>query len=194
MLDLVVISHGGMPADITYMGHDANHFHHAMGVRNGVTFDYLYHCNDNADAIVPQCSPSVDHSHVTLKITGNASGAMAMNNILDKGSWSVRDIDIVKARVGGKSSLDFNARVNNADFVFSFDTTLDRVRYEPNGQVPLSGKIDFAIMASRTRESHKRDFTAAASLVFANSNIATLTIDGTKRYSVDLTTGAATKL
>jgi hypothetical protein len=193
MLDLNIISHGGMPQDITYVGVDANHFHHATGVRNGVTFDYLYHCNDNADVIVPQCNSAVDHSHIRLKLTGNASGAMAMTGIEHKGTWAVRDIDIVKPRVGGTSTIDFSARVNNADYVFSFDATLDRIRYEPNGQVPMSGKVDFSIMASRTRDGNKRDFTSVASLAFANSTTAMLTIDGSKRYSVDLTTGLATK-
>lgn len=194
MLDLVVISHGGMPSDIMYLGADGAHFHHATGVRSGVTFDYLYHCNDNADAIVAQCGSTVDHSHITVKLSGNTAGAMAMNGIDAKGSWTVRDIDIAKPRIGGTLALDFTTRVNNADFVFSFDAVLDRIRYEPTPVNPLSGKIDFSIMANRTRGDNKRDFTANASLVFANSNTATLTIDGTKKYSVDLSTGTATKL
>lgn len=193
MLDLVVISHGGMPADITHLGSDGNHFHHAMGVRGGVTFDYLYHCNDNADVIVEACNSSVDHSHITVKLTGSTSGGMAMTGITSKGSWTVRDIDIVKPRVGGTSMFDFSATVNGASYVFALDTTLDRIRYEPTGVLPLSGKIDFVISANRTRADNQRDFTAVASLVFAGSNTATLTIDDTKHYAIDLTTGTATK-
>ena len=74
MLDMVVISHGGMPADVTPLGENANHFQHASAVRNGVTFDYLYHCNDDADVIVP-CAPTVNHSHITLKYSGSVAGA-----------------------------------------------------------------------------------------------------------------------
>jgi hypothetical protein len=193
MLDLVVISNGGMPADLSFMGENAMHFKHATGVRNGVTFDYLYHCNDGGDVII-DCSSTANHSHITLSWTGSVSGAMAMSGITNKGSWTVRDISVAKPRVGGTSALDFTAHVNNADYVFSFDSTLDHVRYEPGGQMPLSGKIDIAIMASRTRDGMKRDFTVAASLVFAGNNSGTLTLDSTKRYSVDLSSGAVTKL
>jgi hypothetical protein len=49
-------------------------------------------------------------------------------------------------------------------------------------------------MANRTRGAATRDFTTTASLVFAGSSTATLTLDGTKRYSIDLSTGTATKL
>lgn len=194
MLDMMVISHGGMPADVQYHGQVGGHFHHATSLRNGINFDYLYHCNDNADAIVPVCNNTIDHSHFTVKLSGDAVGAMEMNGLATKGGFTVRDIDIVKPRVGGTDALDFTARVNNADYVFAFDTAFDRVRFEPNGVIPLSGKIDFTIAANRNRAGVVRDFTMSGSLVFAGSNTATLTLDATKNYSVDLATGAVVAL
>lgn len=195
MLDMVVISEGGMPPGVTYHGADSNHFHHASGTRSGLTFNYLYHCNDLADVILPTCDGTADHSHVDVQWTGSLSAAaMSIDSVALDGSWTVRDIAVDKPRVGGKGEMSFVARVGEATtFSISYDATFDRVRYAPAASLPASGKIDLLIAAERTRGDATRTFAVTASLAFSGSDTALLTLDGTNVYDVALSSGIATR-
>ncbi|MBA3396795.1 MAG: hypothetical protein H0T89_29460 [Deltaproteobacteria bacterium] len=198
MLDVVVISEGGMPDGFTYLGVSADHFHQMSGQRGGVSFNYLYHCNDAADVIVPTCDGTANHSHVTLAWDGDmTSAAMSMTGISNAGEWTIRDLSVDKPRVGGEASISFDARVNSpvaATYSLTYDTTFDRVRFAPGQALPVSGKIDFAITAMRVRANSTRNFSVTASLLFAAGTTATITLDGNRNYSLDLTTGVTTKL
>lgn len=197
MLDMVVISEGGLPAGVEYHGADGQHFHHAAATRGGLTFQYLYHCNDDADVIVPTCDGTANHSHVSVSFTGSvAASKMTIDSVSLEGDWAVRDLQIDKPRVGGDGKASFVARIDDgvaATFDLSYDATLDRVRFAPGLSLPASGKIDLLISAERTRGSATRTFAVAGSLSFAGTATATLTLDGTNQYSIDLATGIATR-
>lgn len=196
MLDAVILSNGGAPAGFTVTQGD--HFVLANGSRGGVTFDYFFHCNDNADVVLNYCNNTVNHSHVEVTIAGNVAGAgMSMSAIDREGKWAVRDIGVGKSRVGGDAAMSFSASVGGqyaASYELSYTAIFDRIRYNPEGPLPLSGKIDFVVTAKRTRGNSVRNFSPSASLVFDGDSSATLTLDGTKTFSVDLTTGATLKL
>lgn len=196
MLDVVILSHGGTPAGFTVTPGD--HFFLANGARGGVTFDYYYHCNDGADAVLTYCNNTVNHSHAKITIAGNVAGAgMSMSAIDRDGDWAVRDISVGKSRLGGDAAMKFSASVGGqhaATYDLSYTANFDRVRYNPDGPLPLSGKIDFVVTAKRTRAGAVRNFSLSGALVFDGDSSATLSLDGAKNFSVDLTTGATVKL
>jgi hypothetical protein len=197
MLDMVVISEGGMPAGFNYLGVDATNTHHAMGVRGGLEFHYFYHCNDAGDVILPTCDGNANHSHVDVSWSGALqAGTMSISSVSLEGNWAVRDLSVDKPRVGGDGKLSLVANLGGTDpasFNITGDATFDRVRYAPGQALPSSGKIDLLISAERTRGTSTRTFAVAGALVFDGSTIAVLTLDASQLYSVDLTTGIATR-
>lgn len=196
MLDMVAISEGTMPQGIAYHGSNDAHFHHATATRAGLTFQYLYHCNDNADAIVPTCDGNANHSHVELTWSGALdSAALTIDSVALEGAWAVRDLQVDQPRIGGDAKMSFVARIAGSEpatFNISYDATFDRVRFAPGQAGPANGKIDLVIAAERTRGDSQRTFAVTGSLLFAGNAPATLTLDG-NQYSVDLTTGVATR-
>ncbi len=197
MLDIVVISEGGMPEGISYLGSNDQHFHHASGSRGGLTFHYMYHCNDAGDLILPTCDGNANHSHVDVSWSGGLEGAaMSIESVALEGNWAVRDLSVDKPRVGGDGKMSFVARIAGgaaATFNISYDATFDRVRFAPGQAFPASGKIDLLIAAERTRSDATRTFAVTGSLAFAGTSAAILTLDATNTYSIDLTSGIATK-
>ena len=193
MVDMVVISHGGTPSGFAVS--QQGHYTIAEGARGGVTFTYQYHCNDDADVILPSCSPSVNHSHIIPLMSGDMTGAnMSMTSIVHDGNIAVRDINAGKPRVGGKGEMGFVAQLSDASFDLTYTSNFDRVRFDPNGVLPLSGKLDLTIAVQRDRGGATRSFGVVAALAFDGDNTATLTLDATRSYDIDLTTGVATKL
>jgi hypothetical protein len=195
MIDASMLAEGVVPADLTYIGVDGTFTHHARGTRAGVTFDYFYHCNDDADVIVPSCSGNDNHAHIAVQWAGDASSdTMAMEAIAREGDWTIRDMRADKPRVGGDGEISFVARSSDSVYNLSYAATFDRVRFLPGSSMPASGGIVFAIAAERTRNEVVRNFAVNAGLVFAGATTATLVLDGTHPYSLDLSTGVTTKL
>lgn len=197
MVDMVAIAEGAMPQGVTYVGVDDAHFHHATAARGGLTFDYLYHCNDSADVIVPTCDGNANHSHVTVKWTGNvAATKLTIDSIALEGDWAVRDLQVDKPRLGGDGKMSFVARIDDgtaATFKISYDATLDRVRFAPGQRLPAAGKIDLVVAVDRTRGNATRTFTTSGSLLFTGAGTANLTLDASNQYSLDLATGVTTR-
>jgi len=196
MLDVLQLSTGGVPDGFSVQQGD--HFQVATGARSGVSFQYLYHCNDDADVILVTCSGYKNHAHVTVNIAGDATGAaMSMEGIARDGDWTVRDLGVDKPRVGGDAHMAFTARVtgdNPATFDLTYDANFDRVRFSPAGGFPLSGKIDLSIGAERTRGDDHRTFGMIGAIQFAGNSSATITLDASHTYALDLTTGAVVQL
>ena len=195
MIDASLLAEGVIPSDLTYLGADGSFTHHARGTRGGVTFDYFYHCNDDADVIVATCSGNDNHAHLAVQWAGDASSdTMAMEAIAREGDWTVRDLRVDKPRVGGDGEISFVARSSDSTYNLSYTATFDRVRFLPGQLAPASGSITFAIAAERTRAEVVRNFAVNASIVFTGVTSATLVLDGTHQYALDLTTGVTTKL
>ena len=195
MIDVSLLAEGVVPSDLTYLGADGTFTHHARGARGGVTFDYFYHCNDDADVIVASCGGNDNHAHVAVQWAGDASSeTMAMEAIAREGDWTVRDMRADKPRVGGDGEISFVARSSDSSYNLSYTATFDRVRFLPGSDMPASGGITFAIAAERTRNDVIRTFAVNAGLVFAGATTATLVLDGTHQYMLDLATGVTTKL
>ena len=195
MIDVSLLAEGVVPSDLTDLGADGTFTHHVRGARGGVTFDYLYHCNDDADVIVASCSGSDNHAHVAVEWAGDASSdTMAMEAIARDGDWTVRDMRVDKPRVGGDGEISFVARSDDSSYNLSYTATFDRVRFLPGSDLPASGGITFAIAAERTRNDVIRTFAVNAGIVFAGAPTATLVLDGTHQYTLDLATGLTTKL
>ena len=71
-----------------------------------------------------------------------------------------------------------------------------KVHFAPSPSMPSDGTIALTITGHRNRASAAvpvRDFTMNANVTFAN-DAATIALDDTHQYSVDLTTGAVSKL
>ena len=196
MNDSVILSFGGTPDGFTRVSNEE-----VFGTRAGVTYHYSYFCADDNDIHLAVCDANANHNHVTLTVSGDLEGSLSGMSLtaIDEGAkWQVRDLKVAKPRVGGTGHMAFSNHVeaDGSAYDVSFDGTYDHVRFQPTGGLPYFGTITFAAVIHRNRpgvDPAERDYAVGANLVFTDTT-ATLTLDATFNYSLDLATGVVTKL
>jgi hypothetical protein len=193
MTDSVVLSYGGMPDGLSPSGAGV-----VAGARNGLTFQYKYHCHDASDAMIA-CGPGVDHGHTYPTISGDLSSEeVSISNLDHTSDWTIKNLQAQTPTIDRLGKLAFSASLasDSSTIDFMIDGTWSKVHFQPMPSMPSDGTITMAITAHRSRASAAlpdRDFTANAVVTFASGGT-TIALDGTHQYSVDLTSGAVTRL
>lgn len=165
------------------------------GSAGGMSYTFEFYCNDGTPehTRVP-CDGFAHHSHILFTATGSQSvGPMAMDSIMRRVDWEIRDITVDKARFRGPSEITLQTSVNGASYRVSADAVYEQVRFLPGKSFPTFGTIDFTINTERNRGSDRRVFNANARIAYAADG-AMLTIDGTYSYKINLASGEVVKL
>ncbi|HEU0035417.1 MAG TPA: hypothetical protein VFQ53_32630 [Kofleriaceae bacterium] len=191
MVDAVTLATGGIPAGFTQTS--------AMdvsGTRDGVSIAYNYYCVDDNDVPIASCGTFANHMHMHFTMSGALSSPMALDAVDQTGKWTVRDIEVGKPRVGGDSAMTYVTHIDGiSTYDLAYDATLDHVRFAPGAVLPYEGTITSTVAVHRTRDgAGERNFAVTATIVFSSGTTATITLDSTINYSLDLTTGAVVKL
>jgi hypothetical protein len=163
------------------------------GTREAVSYDYLFHCEDQQANDNTSCGPASDHIHVDA----TNSGAMmldhvAMSEMKLTTHWTIREIYLNKPQVEGTARFLVTASLSTTGTRFKLTvdgTSYDHVRLDPMPALPFAGTVTYAITAHRERATAtpaSRDYTAEATIAFAAAGQATITIDGTHSYTIDM--------
>lgn len=167
------------------------------GTRDGVLYDYAFHCEDQQAQDNFTCGPASDHIHEYATIDGPFMiDQVAMSEMKLTTRWTIHEIDLNKPQVEGTARFLVTASLSTdgTKLKLTIDgTNYDHVRLDPVPTLPFAGGITYAITAHRDRASATpaaRDYTASASIMFAAGGQATITIDGTHIYAIDMTSGA----
>lgn len=193
MDDSVVLSYGGMPDGLTASGAGI-----ASGSRDALMFEYKYHCHDATDALIP-CGPSVDHGHTYPTIRGGiAAGDITISNLEHTSDWTIKNLQAQTPTIDRAGKLSFSSSVasDGATLDVTSDGTWTKVHLQPTPTMPSDGTITLAISVMRNRAAAAvpaRSFTVNATVTFASGG-ATIALDGSHQYAVNLSTGAVTKL
>ena len=169
------------------------------GTRDTIAYTYTYHCEDVGGGDTYTCGPGTDHIHWEVAANGTAAmSAFAMNEDKLTTHWHIRDIDENQPRVEDIGRFLITGRVlaDNARLQLTIDATWTHVRFAPQPSLPFDGSIALTIAGHRSRPASTptdRDFTMTAAIAFT-AGPATITLDGTRTYSVDMATGAVTRI
>jgi hypothetical protein len=117
------------------------------------------------------------------------------------GSWILSDIQSDTPSFSGNAHFTLNthlqAGAREAEYYLVFNTKYTSVTVQRSTKHIASGTIHFDVNATRMATNGTRtangSFTMSADLAFTTDGKATLTIDGSHHYSVDVGTGTATK-
>jgi hypothetical protein len=171
------------------------------GTRGAVSYDYMFHCEDQQAQDNFTCGPASNHIHWMATIDGPVMiDALSFPEYKLTTHWTIREIYLNKPQVEDTDRLMLTADLasDGTRFQLTIDgTNFDHVRLDPQPALPFGGAITYAVTAMRTRATATpavRSYTATATMTFAAGGQATIDLDGTHSYTVDLSTGAVTRM
>ncbi|MBV8757127.1 MAG: hypothetical protein JO257_07635 [Deltaproteobacteria bacterium] len=171
------------------------------GQRGSVSYDYMFHCEDQAAHDNFTCGPASNHIHWMATINGPVMiDALSFSEFKLTTKWTIYEIYLNKPQVEGYDHLllDSNLSTDGTRFQLTVDgNPFGHVRLDPQPTLPFQGDVTYAISAKRTRATANptvRTYTVAATVTYTGPGAATLVLDGTHTYDIDMSTGAVTRM
>lgn len=172
------------------------------GTRDVTTFDYIYHCEDEMAQDNFTCGPASNHAHVAATIAGSmVVDTLTLSEVKLSSHWTVRQIDIAEPQYEdtGRWLITCTLGTDATRFQLTLDGTWNEVRLdpEPATTLPFAGNITYTLTGTRHRAAATPpdvDLTGTITITFAAAGQATIVLDPTHSYAVDLTTGTTTRM
>lgn len=213
--DAVSLAKGKLPIGFLSSGGGRCH-----GKHGGLEQDFTIVCKDAAGAELAKCDDTTDSATVTLASTGSLMTNHLSASVDRQGSWTITGLQSDTATFEGMSSfkldttltsvfhegvtktLSFeNSAAYNAITIALKDRSGDggNFRGRSLGDV-TGGSASFDVKAHRTVTGTEggtndvdKSFEVHADLTFNGDGTATLVLDGTETFTIDLDTGKVTK-
>ncbi len=166
---------------------------------NGISYDYMFHCEDQQAHDNITCGPASDHIHWMATISGPVTvGQEAFSEFRMTTHWTIHEIYLNKPQVEDADTLRLDTTLASDGTRFQITTggTFDHVRLDPQPTAPFAGGISYSLTVARTRQTAtpaQRSYTATAAIAFTGPGLATITLDGTHVYDVDMSTGVVSR-
>ena len=168
----------------------------ATGSHHGISCVYMVFCVDAQGMHMDRCGPAAE----TATIVAAWQGTLALDTfagvISRQATWTLTGMGSGRATLAGQSQLVY-------DVTFTPGTVHDRatatedaaLAVDPETGVIAGGTLASQIRAHRTVDaSHGQqlwDHELGAEVTFSGTGTATLVLDGTRTYTIDLATGSA---
>jgi hypothetical protein len=191
MVDTISLSYG-----VTPDGFNVIQPGHINGTRGGFTFDYIWYCHLGNEMVLVPCDGTEGHQHTHVMFSGTAEAtSVSMDGVKRVGHWIVRDIAVNKPRIDGTGTNTLASHFDGSTYTLNVTDKATRVRFEAPPSVPTMGMIDVMLNIHRASDADgDRDFAVVANVAFAGPDTGTLTLDGTKIYSITFSTGEVTPM
>ncbi len=199
MTDSVTIAQGTMPTGFTLMGDG-----HFQGTHLGLDYSYGIVCKSAAGAVGP-CSATTDQASVDVTWSGNLSTTYVDASVTRNGSWSITGLQSGTATFTGNGTFSFDATVRSifrpgamATYAFDASASYNAIRIATQQRQVIDGSASFDLSAnaqvSGTSHDSSASFDVHAQITFHADHTADLVLDGSQRYSLDLTTGGVVRV
>ena len=196
--DAMSIARGKLPLGFV-LGSD----HHVHGNRMGLDNAFAVTCKDAAGTVLTTCDDTTDSATVELSWKGSLETSHLTATVDREGSWTVTGLQSATATISGDSSLSldstmtsiFHEGVTSTD---TFDSTAayDAIQVDTDTKHIASGTVSFEIKGHRTvtgttggTNDVDKSFDVHAVLTFNGDQTATLVLDGTQTFTIDLKKG-----
>ncbi|HEY0480436.1 MAG TPA: hypothetical protein VGD37_23110 [Kofleriaceae bacterium] len=202
MADALSIARGRLPIGFALRSDGRIHGDH-MGIDNS----FVVTCKDAAGATLAKCDDTTDSATVDIKWTGNLMTPSFTAAIDREGMWTITGLKSATATFNGTSSFSldttvhsiFHAGVTSTD-TFASTAGYDAITIATADHQITGGSASFEVKGHRTvtgtaMGAHDVDksFDVTAELTFHADHTATLVLDGTQTFTIDLTTGKVTR-
>jgi hypothetical protein len=200
MADTVTISLGAVPQGFTLMGDG-----HFQGSRLGVDYSYAITCTSLV-GVTGACGATTDRATVDVAWSGDLATANLDASVSRSGSWTVTGLQTDTATFSGDSSFSFDATLRSifrpgvtSTYAFDASASYDAVRISTAQHTMIDGSASFDVSAHSQvtgagSNNSEASFDVHAELTFHADHTASLVLDGTRSYSIDLTTGIVVRV
>lgn len=170
------------------------------GRRFNLEFSFTVTCLDAAGATLERCGRTTDQATIDVAWSGSIDTRRFDSTVNRIGSWSLTDLQSEIATLSGLSAFSLDTTLSpifrpevTSTYELDMAAAYDAVRIEVDSRTPIGGKAFFDVSAHRvvTGSNHDVDssFDLDAELTFHEDHTASLVIDGTRHYLIDLDTG-----
>lgn len=168
-------------------------------VRAGLEYEYRVDCFDIADVLLDTCSELTDRADVSVSWSGELDTPNYEGSIVRTGEWSLSGLTTATATLEGTGSFDVSSsfmaiyRPVVRELELSYDAVYEGVQIDTAEDTVVGGTIHYSVQGSRFVErgdnTRSVDFSVDAEVTFSADGVATLVIDRTRSYEIDLSTG-----
>jgi hypothetical protein len=198
MADSVSITLGRLPLGFLRAGDGRIH-----GRRMGVDHTFTVTCKDAAGAALEKCDRTTDSATVEVEFSGDLETPNLTASVDREGSWTITGLQSATATFDGDSSFSLDTTLTSifregVTSTFALDATAsyDAITIATADRKITGGSASFDLQAQRTvtgteMGSHDVDksFEIHAELTFNGDQTATLVLDGTHTFTIDLKSG-----
>jgi hypothetical protein len=199
MSDSVNIALGTMPAGFTLSGDG-----HFQGSRLGVNYSYSIACKSATGATLSVCNSTTDAATVNVAWSGSLTSQYVDASVTRNGTWSLTGLQGATATFAGDSTFSFDTTLRSvfrpgvvATYSFDASASYRAIRISTEQRQIIDGSASFDVSAHGTVTGGKNDVDAAfevhADITFHADHTATLVLDGTQHYTINLTTGGVVR-
>jgi uncharacterized lipoprotein NlpE involved in copper resistance len=200
MADSTTIALGGMPLGFALQGDG-----HFRGNRLGVDYSYAIACKNLAGATLATCDRTTNQASIDVAWAGSLRSPNLDASISRTGTWAIAGLQTATATFSGDSDFAFDATLRSifrpgvtATYRFDASASYAAVRIATQDRRVVDGSATFEIDARHTvtgtgSNDVDASFTVRAEVTFHADRTATLVLDGSRRYSINLTTGAVAR-
>lgn len=188
---------GDMPSGLTLAADG-----HVTGEHFGLDYDYQLSCTDEGGQAQAVCDETTDAANVTLSWSGSIDLPNLSASVERTGDWTLSNIQSGAATFAGEGTFTFDISVQSIfrpvtstyhlDYDARYNAILLNAAYRPVG-----GSVHYSISAEHTvtgaRGEANGSFDVEADVVFNADGTASITLDGSHHYHLDLSSGMVSK-
>jgi hypothetical protein len=205
--DAMSIARGHLP--LGFLRGDDGHF---RGSLMGVGHDFTVACKDAAGNAQTACNSMTDSATVTIKLTGDLQTTSFSSSIDREGSFTITGLQGATATFNGDSSFSLDTSLMSvfhqgvtSTLMFDATASYKAITITTTDRTITGGSASFEVKAHRTvtgtgsgsgsaNNNVDKSFDVQASLTFNADQTATLVLDGTHTFTIDMKTGRITKV
>lgn len=202
MRDAMSIARGRLPIGFVLGSDGWIHGDH-MGIDNS----FMVTCKNAAGTVLAKCDATTDSATVAIKWTGNLDTPSFTASIDREGTWTITGLTTATATFSGDSSFSLDTKVTSifhqgvtATDTFDATASYKAITIATADRQVTGGSASFEIKGHRTvtgtpmgKDDVDKSFDVTAAITFNADHTATLVLDGTQTFTIDLTTGKITK-
>ena len=196
--DSVAIALGDVPLGFRVSGSGQ-----IEGQHGGLEYRYQVTCRDAAGQELPACNDTTDRAGVTVAWSGQLELPRFRIASERNGAWTLSELQSETAAFAGTSDFHVNVATEPHQgpalrtYDLSYTAEYEGIEVDVAAGRITAGRAHLAVAAERTQTGNGQDqeltFEVDAVLTFDGDNTATLVIDGTHTFEIDLNSGRVSR-
>jgi hypothetical protein len=198
MEDSIDIASGELPDGVSQMGSGS-----FQGLRAGLTYEYSVTCKDAGGAVQEACDAQTDSANLVVDWSGELNLPRYQASVARSGDWTLSGLQTDTAHFSGHGSFDIDTEFTSffgnrtRTFNLDYDADYQDVTFDRIGREFIGGEIHYDVIAQRTRTRGDTDveveLVISVDVAFHDDGHATITLDGSRKYDLDVGSGQLAK-